>query len=159
MVKDKMGRVNIFKLIGIGAVASSLALLDNSIKNKIEDGTIDNGVIQKTKGFAEIEKHHNKGLPMNKLDDHTKEITAVSCGAMFFQAMNTLNDAIAKDDSVVDAANAMILAGALSNTYDRVERGYVVDYLKIGRKRAIYNLSDFLIIFGVIIRFIKALTD
>ena len=78
---------------------------------------------------------------------------------MFFQAMNTLNDAMAKDDAVVDAANAMILAGALSNTYDRVERGYVVDYLKIGRKRAIYNLSDFLIIFGVIIRFIKALTD
>lgn len=154
-----MSKVNFFRLFGIGACATALACLDNSIKNKIEDGTINNGVIQKTNGFAEIEKHHNKGLPMNKLDNHTKEITAVSVAAMFFQALNTLNDAISDDDSVKDAANVLIMAGALSNTYDRVERGYVVDYLKIGRKKAIYNISDFFIITGVIIRFIKALMD
>ena len=154
-----MRKPNFFRLLGIASLATGLACLDNSIKEKIEDGTINNGVIEKTKGFAEIEKHHNKGLPLNKLDNHTKEITAVSVAMMFFQALNTLNDALEDDDSVKDAANALIMAGALSNTYDRVERGYVVDYLKIGRKKAIYNISDFFIITGVIIRFIKALTD
>ncbi|MDO4188906.1 MAG: signal peptidase II [Lachnospiraceae bacterium] len=154
-----MRKPNFFRLLGIAAMATGLACFDNSIKGKIEDGTIDNGVIEHTKGFAEIEKHHNKGLPLNKLDEHTKEITFVSVIVMFFQAVNTLKDALNDEDSVKDAANALIMAGALSNTYDRVERGYVVDYLKIGRKRAIYNLSDFFIIFGVIIRFIKALID
>lgn len=154
-----MKKVNLFRLFGIGAFAASLAMVDNSIKEKIEDGTIDNGVIDKTRGFAEIEKHHNKGLPLNKLDNHTKEITAVSCAVLVFQAFTTLYDALEKEDFVTDTANALILAGALSNSYDRVERGYVVDYLKVGRKKAIYNISDFFIIIGVIIRFIKALTD
>lgn len=154
-----MKKVNLFSLFGIGAFAASLAMIDNSIKEKIEDGTIDNGVIDKTRGFAEIEKHHNKGLPLNKLDNHTKEITAVSCAVLVFQAFTTLYDALEKEDLVTDTANALILAGALSNSYDRVERGYVVDYLKVGRKKAIYNISDFFIIIGVIIRFIKALTD
>lgn len=154
-----MKKINLFSLFGIGAFAASLAMIDNSIKEKIEDGTINNGVIDKTRGFAEIEKHHNKGLPLNKLDNHTKEITAVSCAVLVFQAFTTLYDALEKEDFVTDTANALILAGALSNSYDRVERGYVVDYLKVGRKKAIYNISDFFIIIGVIIRFIKALTD
>ena len=147
-----MKKTNIFRLLGIGTFATGLAMLDNSIKNSIEDGEIDNGVIEHTKGFAEIEKHHNKGLMLNKFSNKTKEVTALSVFVMFFQALE-------KDDAVTDMANAFILGGALSNTYDRVERGYVVDYLKVGRKRAIYNLSDFFIIFGVILRLIKAIKD
>ena len=154
-----MMRTSIFKLLGIGTFATGLAMLDNSIKNRIEDGTIDNGVIKRTKGFAEIEKHHNKGLMLNKFSNKTNEVTALSVFVMFFQAFITLNDGIEKDDALTDTANAFILGGALSNTYDRVERGYVVDYLKVGRKRAIYNLSDFFIIVGVILRLIKAIKD
>ena len=136
-----MKKTNIFRLLGIGTFATGLAMLDNSIKNSIEDGEIDNG------------------LMLNKFSNKTKEVTALSVFVMFFQALITLNDALEKDDAVTDMANAFILGGALSNTYDRVERGYVVDYLKVGRKRAIYNLSDFFIIFGVILRLIKAIKD
>lgn len=154
-----MRKIQPFKLIGIGAAAVGLAHLDNSIKNKIEDGTIDNGVIEQTKGFAEIEKHHNYGIPMNKFDKHTKVISFLSAFALIFQSLLTLNDALEDDDAVKDTANALILAGALSNTYDRLERGYVVDYLKFGKKQVIYNISDFFIIIGVVIRFIKTLFD
>lgn len=154
-----MRKPDLFRLLGIGTFAAGLALLDNSIKEKIEDGTINNGVIKHTKGFMEIEKHHNKGLPLNKLDKHTKEIAFFSSFATIFQAATTMTDALEEGDVVKDTANAMILAGALSNTYDRLERGYVVDYLMVGRKKAIYNISDFFIIFGVIIRCIKALFD
>lgn len=154
-----MRKPNFYKIIGIGTFASALALIDNHVKNKIEAGEINNGVINQSNGFAEIEKHHNYGLPMNKLDKYPKAISYVSAFALIFQSLNTVNDALEDDDAIKDTANAMILAGALSNTYDRLERGYVVDYLKIGKKRAIYNISDFLIIGGVIIRFIKALFD
>lgn len=153
-----MRKIDFFKLLGIGTFAAGLAMLDNSIKEDIENGRIDNGVIEHTNGFAEIEKHHNKGLPLNKLDKHTKEITALSTAMMFFQALTTLNDAVERDDAITDTANALIMAGALSNTYDRVERGYVVDYLKLGKKRAIYNISDFFIIIGVIIKALRSIT-
>lgn len=154
-----MRKPDFFRLLGIGAFTTSLALTDHYVKEKIEDGSINNGVIKRTKGFAEIEKHHNKGLPMNKLDNHTKEIAIASSFVTIYQALATLTDALNDSDGVKDTANAMILAGALSNTYDRLERGYVVDYLKLGKKKAIFNISDFLIIFGVIIRLIKSLFD
>ena len=97
-----MKKTNIFRLLGIGTFATGLAMLDNSIKNSIEDGEIDNGVIEHTKGFAEIEKHHNKGLMLNKFSNKTKEVTALSVFVMFFQALITLNDALEKDDAVTD---------------------------------------------------------
>lgn len=143
----------------LGIIAVGLALFDNSIKEKIESGTIDNGVIDKTKGFAEIEKHHNKGIPLNKFDKHTKEITALSAGILAGHAMNTGISALTEDDTSADIANTLILAGALSNVYDRVKRGYVVDYLKIGRKRAIYNLSDFMIIGGALVPLFKMIRE
>lgn len=145
------------KLLSIGIAATALASIDNLIKDKIEDNRINNGVIKKTKGFAEIEKHHNKGIPLNKLDGHTKEITAVSAAVLAAHAVNTGAQAINDTDSLSDIANTLILGGAISNVYDRIARGYVVDYLKIGKKRAIYNLSDFMIIGGVVLSFINAL--
>jgi len=143
-------------MFSIGGAAALFAV-DNCIKEKIEDGTIENGNIEGTDGFLEIEKHHNKGLPLNKLSDHTKEISVVSTAVTGAQVYRTIQGVMEGEDGIMDLSNTLILAGALSNTYDRVCRGYVVDYLKVGRKRAIYNISDFLIIFGVIISFFRSL--
>lgn len=147
---------SLFKLIGMGVSTAALSLTDNSVKEKIENGTINNGVIDKTHGFAEIEKHHNKGLPLNKLDKHTKEITFISSLVLGVQLIRTVTQAVLEDDEILDTANVLILAGAVSNTYDRIKRGYVVDYLKVGRKRAIYNFSDFMIIFGALLSLVRA---
>lgn len=147
------------KLFLLGSVATSLALLDNFVKQKVEDGEINNGVIDKTNGFVEIERHHNKGIPLNKFDNHTKEITFISFFVLLIHAMNMGHNALKEDDALTDLAGTLILGGAISNTYDRVKRGYVVDYLKVGKKRAIYNISDFLIIGGVILTFFKAIIE
>jgi len=145
----------IIKLIAMAAASAGLAICDNEIKNRIEDGSINNGVIDKY-GVAEIEKHHNRGIPMNRFSDRTKEITAISSAVLAGQVMNSAHTAISEEDCVSDLANVLITAGAISNTYDRIRRGYVVDYLKVGRKRAIYNISDFMIIGGVIITLINS---
>lgn len=147
------------KLFIIGSVATLLALTDNSIKERVEDGRINNGVIEKTNGFAEIEKHHNRGIPLNKLDNHTDKITLLSSFILILHAMNTGHTALSKDDKLADAANTLILGGAISNTYDRISKGYVVDYLKIGKKRVIYNLSDFFIIGGVLLTVVNAFKE
>ena len=147
----KINRIVLFSVI-----ASLFSSLDFIIKDKIEEGMIDNGVIDK-RGFAEIEKHHNKGLPLNKLDGHTKEITAISASVTVAHLMASAHDLNNSDDLVKDIANSLILAGAVSNTYDRINRGYVVDYLKLGKKKAIYNISDFCIIGGVILTIFSTL--
>ena len=51
---------------------------------------------------------------------------------------------------------AFLLGGAFSNTYDRLKRKYVVDYLSFGVKwkklrRIVFNVSDFCIIIGALL--------
>lgn len=51
---------------------------------------------------------------------------------------------------------AILLGGAFSNTYDRMTRGYVVDYLTFPKapfklKNVVFNLSDFAITLGALI--------
>ncbi len=48
---------------------------------------------------------------------------------------------------------AFLLGGAYSNTYDRMKRGYVVDYLNFPKmpgkiKNIVFNISDFCIAIG-----------
>ena len=55
---------------------------------------------------------------------------------------------------------ALLLGGAYSNTYDRIKRGYVVDYLNFpklpGRiKHIVFNISDFCIMIGACLIVIK----
>ena len=55
---------------------------------------------------------------------------------------------------------AFLLGGAYSNTYDRMKRGYVVDYLNFPKlpgkfKNVVYNFSDFCILFGACLITIK----
>lgn len=149
----------ILKLALISIAAGTVASIDNTIKEKVEAGTINNGVIEKSRGFAEIEKHHNRGIPMNHFSNHTKKITLISEVVLTVFSMYAIKQAVSYDDLALDAANTLILGGAVSNTYDRIKRGYVVDYLKIGRKRAIYNISDFCIIGGALLTLIKAVSD
>ena len=53
---------------------------------------------------------------------------------------------------------ALMTGGALSNTYDRVKRGYVVDYFSFKTRckkleRITFNLGDFMIFTGAALTF------
>ena len=59
-----------------------------------------------------------------------------------------------KDNRFLKLALSLILGGALSNVYDRVKKGYVVDYFSFnykGLKKIIFNISDICIIIGAVI--------
>jgi len=56
-------------------------------------------------------------------------------------------------NGMLKAGFSLLLGGAFSNTYDRLKRGYVVDYFRINVpikavRRIIFNVSDFCIIIG-----------
>ena len=51
---------------------------------------------------------------------------------------------------------SLLLGGAFSNTYDRLKRGYVVDYFRVNVpvkriRKLIFNISDFCIMIGALL--------
>lgn len=93
--------------------------------------------------------HHNKGFSKNRLDDRSEIVSAVSAGMTTAIALGI---GMSEEKRGVDLEKigwAIVLGGALSNTFDRLKRRFVVDYIPLGRY--IYNLGDFFIYTGAII--------
>ncbi len=96
------------------------------------------------KGFIEKPPVKNYGFAYNRFDRHPKEVAAVSAALSGVMCAAT---ALSSEDHRLPMS--LILGGALSNTADRLIRGYVVDYIPMGKK--IYgNISDIAIFAGAI---------
>ena len=61
-----------------------------------------------------------------------------------------------RGSAALKAGLALLLGGAYSNTYDRLTRRYVVDYVSFPVKnqrfrRIVFNISDFCILIGALL--------
>jgi signal peptidase II len=59
-------------------------------------------------------------------------------------------------DRVILGCYALLLAGGLGNLYDRMFRGYVIDYVVVGvgpLRTGIFNFADFLILLSLLLIF------
>lgn len=135
-------------LLKTGIAAGLIALADNGVKDNIERNVSVGETFELINHGVTIHRHHNKGLPMNIADKHQKEVAAVSSAAltveMLYAGLKILNNGT----PLTALAHSLIIGGALSNTADRVLKGYVVDYLSFKKGKAIYNISDFAIMAG-----------
>lgn len=109
-----------------------------------------------------LRKVYNRGMMMNRLDQHPLIVQLASvfsggvlliCQAILFKQPGRKKEKIGL---------SLMLAGALGNTYDRVKRGYVVDYLAIKTKHKklsdiTFNLADISIFAGVFMVFLGEL--
>lgn len=99
----------------------------------------------------EIDKFHNKGLPFGKLKENQRVvkyipvfITSVLIGGLSFLLPQ-------KGKKIKKLSLSLIIAGSLSNIFDRFTRGYVVDYIRIKVKvldKVIFNIGDIFIVLG-----------
>jgi signal peptidase II len=55
-----------------------------------------------------------------------------------------------KQEYLLSSFLMMIVLGAISNVLDRIKYGFVIDYLDL-KYFTVFNISDFLIVFGVIL--------
>lgn len=112
------------------------------------------------KGKLYLTKYHNYGAFLNlgqKRPEFVKGLSAglcLICTIVFVFSMGT------KGKTLLKAGLSILLGGAYSNTYDRLVRGYVVDYfgfqVKNERLRNIvFNISDFCIMIGVLISVLR----
>ena len=102
-------------------------------------------------GKIEIDKFHNKGLPFGKLKENQRVvkyipvfITSVLIGGLSFLLPQ-------KGKKIKKLSLSLIIAGSLSNIFDRFTRGYVVHYIRIkvkGLDKVIFNLGDIFIVLG-----------
>lgn len=104
-----------------------------------------------------VRKSHNKGIALNALDGHTFLVKLLSVGMTLAVAAAAVRVFLKRDVTAAGRGKklglAWILGGAVSNTYDRVFRGYVVDYFSFNTKwtklrRIVFNLADMFIIAG-----------
>ena len=129
-------------------ISGILAGLDSAIKGKNDNA---NKNVLRNSGFA-------KG----RMDDkpHVVAIVSLVVTAMsalcLYLAPGFPNEKSAgtsradKNSTVLYRLGmAFILGGGISNTYDRLRKRYVVDYIPVGKY--VYNLSDFFIFIGTAI--------
>lgn len=104
-------------------------------------------------GKIVVRKSHNKGMAMNVGDEHPERVRALSgvvCGVIGIYAIVVW---VKEHGFWKKLGVAFTLAGAISNTYDRFVRKYVVDYFGFKTKwkklnRITFNLADMFVFLG-----------
>ncbi len=156
-------------LIGYLSTIFGIFFGDMWIKNRIEkSGTDKSGNVVKpeTEGGApvpatflngriRIKKYHNKGAMLNLGQKRSMAVAAVSVALSAAMAAVFVCSLGQKGNHLLRLGLSLLLGGAFSNTYDRLKRRYVVDYLTFNvrwktLRRVVFNLSDFCIMIGAL---------
>ena len=144
-----------------GWIIGGLAALDLGVKSVVEgqeDDTFPRD-LPSAKGFIKLHKNHNSGFPFGFMKERPELVKGIPL--MVISAMAGALAAMMQDkgktgeelglalDSLLGLS--LVMGGALSNLYDRVVRGYVVDYFTIewkSLKKVVFNLGDMFVFLG-----------
>lgn len=146
--------------LGFVTIVSVIFLGDRYIKNQVEKYIPARGTGKSEKellgGRLLLRRHHNRGMVLNAGE---KKQSAVAVVSLLLTAVLTVLFLISlghRGNNLLRTGLALLLGGAFSNTYDRLKRKYVVDYLSFGvrwkgLRKIVFNLSDFCIIIGALL--------
>ncbi|MBQ0028666.1 MAG: signal peptidase II [Lachnospiraceae bacterium] len=104
-------------------------------------------------GKVKVVTYHNKGAFLNLGDKYPFVVLVLSMIFTFLIGILFVFSLGFKGRGILKAGLGLLLGGAFSNTYDRLKKGYVVDYLNFPHapgkiRQIIFNISDFAIIIG-----------
>ena len=127
-------------MFGFLTFGTTLALTDLAVKKEIEARPDEEfpKTVKESGGLIRLYKNHNPGFSFGFM----KEYPVAGVWAYV----------IGKKGRVLEkTALTLVLAGGASNLYDRLKRGYVVDYFSIQwkkLKKVVFNLGDIFIFAG-----------
>lgn len=103
-----------------------------------------------------LRKVSNKGLLLGKLQKFPDVVKGVSIFATVIVALSVLFGIRREKTKREKLGKSLILAGAVSNLYDRLMRGHVVDYIGVEDVKGLpkgftANLADLYILLGTIL--------
>ena len=109
------------------------------------------GFMKESGGLIRLYKNHNPGFSFGFMKEYPKLVEMVPV-CMLSAVAGAWAYVIGKKGRVLEkTALTLVLAGGASNLYDRLKRGYVVDYFSIQwkkLKKVVFNLGDIFIFAG-----------
>ena len=143
-------------VIGFAALAVGIFVLDLLLKNYIEKHLEVGEEKPFCGGRLLLRRYHNKGAFLDAGEAKQGLVTMLSLGLTLFMTVVFLAAFSFRRNSTLKAGLAFLLGGAYSNTYDRLTRKYVVDYVSFPVKnkrfrRIVFNISDFCIMIGAVL--------
>ena len=134
-----------------GWIIGGLAALDLGVKSVVEgqeDETFPRE-LPSAKGLIKLHKNHNSGFPFGFMKERPELVKGIPL--MVISAMAGAARMQDKGKTGEKLGLSLVMGGALSNLYDRVMRGYVVDYFTIewkSLKKVVFNLGDMFVFLG-----------
>ncbi len=143
------------------SVIITIFIIDLLIKNHMEQTLTEEGEKKLPGGFIRLRKHHNKGAFLNVGEKKQSIVAGVSLVLTFLLTLFFIVTLGTKGNIPLKLGLSLLLGGAFSNTYDRLKRKYVVDYVSFNVKwkwlrNIVFNISDFCIIIGALITALSA---
>ena len=123
------------------------------IKNRIEKTDGENFPVCFAGKKLILKRYHNTGAMLNLGASRREVMTAVSVILTILVSIIFVLSLGHRGNNTLRAGLALLLGGSFSNTYDRLKRKFVVDYLSFNVRwkwfrRIVFNFSDFCIIIG-----------
>ena len=131
-------------------------LVDLAIKSVIEEADPSEfpKKLEGSRGLIMLHRKHNAGFPMGVFKSRPEFVKVVpmvvlsGVAGIFFWVYPK------KGYGAEKLGTSLVLGGGLSNLYDRMKKGYVVDYfsIRLGKlKKIVFNLGDIFIFLGAVI--------
>jgi signal peptidase II len=142
-------------ILSVGLITLIFAA-DLIIKNRIERKFQGGKSLNILGGKCKLQKLHNRGFAFGMAKEHEHYARWISVLFLPILLIRLLILIRKKKHKTQIIASAFLLGGAASNTYDRLQRGYVVDYLSVCSphpqlSKLVFNLSDICILIGTIL--------
>lgn len=140
--------------MGLLAFILLLAGIDIGIKNKVDAAAAKDfpKSCPYLGGKVKLYQRRNRGFPFGILEGHPETVKLLPAAVTGFLAGALFAGGKKEQGRGRKLSLAFLIAGALSNLFDRMKRGYVVDYLHVDImpiRKIVFNLADVFIFIGV----------
>lgn len=137
-------------------LAIAVFVTDLLIKNHIERTGTEGKTQAVCGGRMILHKYHNKGAFLNAGERKSGLVAILSLILTLGATVLFLATFTFRGRWMLRSGFALLLGGAYSNTYDRLIRKYVVDYVSFPVKNKkirniVFNISDFCIMIGALL--------
>lgn len=138
------------------ALTAFLTAIDLRCKSKVEEEFSLKEERDIANGRVQLRRVHNKGFAFEKCSEKPEKVRVVSvwiCGLLGIVSLVVW----LKENCILKKIGLSLgMAGALSNTYDRIVRRYVVDYFGFKTKwekfsKLTFNLGDMFLLVGSVL--------
>lgn len=103
-----------------------------------------------------LRRYHNEGMAFGLGAAHRPAVAVLSVMMTMASALLLIFSLGQSRNRWLQVGLSLVAGGAFSNTYDRLKRRYVVDYVSFGvrwkpLRNLVFNISDFCIIIGALL--------